>query len=243
MRKYKQFSLKQIGWLAFFTILPGVLIIIQPDLGTTLIYFLSIGSMFFLAPIKFKHILYLSSAGIITLVLSWFLILKPYQKERILSFINKSDQTQAGWNAEQSLIAVGSGQIWGRGLGQGIQSHLKFLPERQTDFIFASVAEEVGFIGSITLVGIYCYLMMVLWRVMASTPDLGQKQVCLSILSMMIIQTATNIGMNAGLVPITGVTLPFVSYGGSSILAISFSLGLIQSILRHTEPSPTVMIT
>ena len=148
-----------------------------------------------------------------------------------MSFLDTTQQSQVNYNALQSQIAVGSGQTWGRGLGQGIQSHLRFLPERQTDFIFASFAEEVGFVGAVSLIILYLILILTIWRTAVRASNQVQKLVCFSILTMFLTQTIVNIGMNMGLMPITGITLPFISYGGSSILALSFCLGLTLSLL------------
>lgn len=220
------------------TLIPSGLIMIQPDLGTTIIYLTSIGVVFYLSPIKLKYFLYLTGIGCLALVFSWFFLIKPYQKQRITSFLAGSANTEASYNAQQALIAVGSGKTWGRGLGQGIQSHLKFLPERQTDFVFASLAEEVGFVGSATLVLLYLALFITVWRIAQTTLDIDQQKFCLGILVLFFFQTTVNIGMNLGLLPITGVTLPFISYGGSSIIASAFSLGLVQSIFIHrTRPN------
>ena len=135
------------------------MILIEPDLGTTLVYLASLAVVFFFSDIRWQQVLALGAAGLIMVVIAWMFVLQPYQKERITSFMDDS-QTESTllsskYNARQALIAVGSGQLVGRGLGQGVQSHLRFLPERQTDFIFASLAEEFGFLGSSLLIGLY----------------------------------------------------------------------------------------
>jgi len=176
--------------------------------------------------------------------LAWSLVLKPYQKQRITSFIKPSEDTRgASYNANQAMISVGSGQFFGRGLGEGSQSHLRFLPERQTDFIFASIAEEFGFIGSTLIIFLYLILVLFLLR-MALTAR--EKSVILFIfitITVITLQTFVNIGMNMGLLPITGITLPLLSYGGSSILTLSGTLGIIQSALLGQKKELTLDIS
>lgn len=130
------------------------------------------------------------------------------------------------------MIAVGSGQIWGRGLGWGTQSHLRFLPERHTDFIFASLSEELGFLGGLFLVLAYTLLLGRILKVAKETRDPFASLVCLGVFSMIFVQFLINVGMNLGLVPITGITLPLVSYGGSSLIATLMSLGIVENIGR-----------
>jgi rod shape determining protein RodA len=140
-------SWRQVAEYLAIVGLPGFLIFIQPDLGSAVVYFGALGILFCLAKTKIRFILTLSIAALLLGVFAWSFVLRPYQKERITSFVAvEKDHSDAGYNAHQSVIAVGSGTLTGRGIGQGIQSHLRFLPERQTDFIFASLAEETVFI-------------------------------------------------------------------------------------------------
>jgi rod shape determining protein RodA len=224
--------------------IPAGLILIEPDLGTTLVYLASTGIIIFLSDISWKKIASLVSIAIIGAILSWFFVLKPYQKQRITSFVDSSQDTQgSGYNALQSLIAAGSGQLIGRGLGQGVQSHLKFLPERQTDFIFASLAEEFGFIGSIAVVLIYLFLISFLIQVGLKSTSKAEYYFCLSLATMITFQTGINIGMNIGLVPITGLTLPLLSYGGSSLLSLMAMLAIVQSISNNIKPKKTLHLS
>lgn len=222
-------------------LLPAFLIVIEPDLGTTVIYVLSMASLLFLSPVPMKYLLTLAGLGLVTAVLGWFFVLQPYQKERITSFIGTSSSettSDADYNARQALIAVGSGQIMGRGLGQGIQSHLRFLPERQTDFIFASLAEELGFVGSTLVIALYFGISLFCLRQSTKAANPAQRYFCIVAAATMMFQSAVNMGMNMGMFPITGITLPFLSYGGSSIIATSLLLGVVQGLTYHSQSKP-----
>jgi len=166
------------------------------------------------------------------LPLMWRLLI-PYQKSRLLTFINPMlDPQGVGYNAIQAMIAVGSGQWFGRGLGLGTQSHLRFLPEYYTDFIFATLVEELGFIGGAVLLILYGFL---LWRIMSpllSGQITERVPVIFSIglFSMLLTQIVINSGMNMGMIPVTGITLPLVSYGGSSLLSVAVSFAILWAI-------------
>jgi rod shape determining protein RodA len=214
----------------FLTAVPGILILIEPDLGTTIIYLISIATILFISETKKIHMIPLLLGGVVTVIIAWMFILQPYQKTRITSFISPSDLQGAGYNARQSLIAVGSGQISGQGLGQGSQSHLRFLPERQTDFVFASFAEEFGFIGSTMIISLYTALIATTLKTAQQANNYSAAMYCYVVAVMTTLQTGVNIGMNIGLLPITGITLPFLSYGGSSILTLLIMFGIVQNI-------------
>ena len=166
------------------------------------------------------------------------------QKDRLTTFINPyNDPLGRGYQVIQSVITVGSGQFLGRGLGHGTQSQLRFLPERHTDFIFASLSEELGFVGAATVLTL---LTIFLWRVydhsQASSHPIGTL-FCLASLNMLAFQIFVNIGMNMGIAPITGITLPFVSYGGSSLLSQCIILGIISSLSRHEVSNTSLQIS
>ena len=224
--------------------LPAVLILVEPDLGSTVVLLVCLGSLLLLSTISWKVIGSLLSVALIGGCIAWLFVLQPYQKERIFSFTGQSsDYAGAGYNARQSLIAVGSGGFSGTGLGQGIQSHLRFLPERQTDFIFASFAEEFGLIGSSVVVLVYGSLIAFCFKIGYAAPTTQAKLYCIAIALMIAIQSGVNMAMNMGLVPITGVTLPLMSYGGSSLLTVAGSLGIVQSIARETVKKSTLHIS
>ena len=196
-------------------------------------------------PLSWQQILaLLLSLSIITAGM-WLFVLEDYQKSRLTSFSQINQQTElmletdanqdAAYNARQALIAVGAGQLWGQGLGRGSQSHLKFLPERQTDFIFASFAEEWGFLGSSLILTLYLLLLAFLLYIAINEADQAKQLYVLTVFMMFFVQIFINIGMNLALVPITGITLPFLSYGGSSILSLFFTLALVQRVVFEQE--------
>jgi len=233
-------KLKNLIIFLILTAIPGILILIEPDLGTTIIYIISIGTMLYILQTKRIHMTPLISGGIVSVIIAWMFILQPYQKSRVTSFISPDDTQGAGYNARQSLIAVGSGGITGRGLGQGIQSHLRFLPERQTDFVFASFAEEFGFIGSSMLITLYTILITATLRTAKKANSQTATLFCYVTAVMILLQTGVNIGMNMGLLPITGITLPFLSYGGNSILTLLDMFGIVQNIRLNQKPKVTL---
>ena len=168
----------------------------------------------------------------ISSLLLWLFILQDYQKQRISVFLNPNlDPLGRGYNVSQAKIAIGSGQIFGKGLTFGSQSQLKFLPESQTDFIFAVLAEELGLAGIVLLLSLMAFLFFRLIKIAQNSRDNFAVYLVVSIIALFFIQTVINIGGNLGLLPITGITLPFVSYGGSSLLANSIFIGLIESIV------------
>ncbi len=216
--------------------IPAVLIITEPDLGSALIYLAGVGTLFFLGKTRAIYIASILGMGFVTVFLAWNFFLKPYQKDRITSFFEgTSIESDAGYNARQSVIAVGSGQYLGRGIGQGVQSHLRFLPERQTDFIFASFAEELGLLGTLPVIALYAMIVLFIFFAGSHFKDLSMQYFYYLTAVVFTVQVGINIGMNMGLLPITGITLPFLSYGGSSILSLCFHLGIIQSFLRSYQ--------
>lgn len=237
MEVYPPKTLKYIVLHTVLFIVPFLLVFKQPDLGSSIVYFcfwiaMMIGSGF---PIKvFAGIVLISILGIPALWRS----LHDYQQFRILTFLNPGlDPKGAGYNALQAMIAVGSGQLFGRGLGRGTQSHLRFLPEFHTDFIFATLAEELGFFGGLLLIVLYA---IVLWRVLAPLirgiiSDVFPFVFSIGLFTMLVAQIFINMGMNMGLLPITGITLPFVSYGGSSILSLAVSFAFLWSLRRERK--------
>lgn len=153
-----------------------------------------------------------------------------YQKERFLSFLSpEADPLGRGYNLIQARVAVGSGELFGRGLGMGTQSRLQFLPEYRTDFIFASIAEEMGFVGSVLILSLYLFFLIYCLKAAGKVDSGFSFLVIIGVFSMLLFQIVVNIGMNIGLLPITGITLPLISYGGSSLVATLLMLGLVAS--------------
>ncbi len=224
-------SLREIFLGFLFLIIPAFLIFIQPDLGSSLVVAISWLGILFAAGVSLKIIFGGAGAGFLALPLLWKFFLKEYQRQRVLGFLSPwADPLGKGYNLIQSTIAVGAGQFFGRGLGRGTQSHLRFLPERHTDFIFASFAEDFGFFGVTILLFVFFVL---LWRILR----IGQKAnspfpflFSCGAFSLIFFQVFLNIGMNIGILPIAGVPLPLVSYGGSSFLSTMIILGIMENI-------------
>jgi len=217
--------LKSLLWVAPFFIL----VFKQPDLGSALTLIAIWLGMLFVANTSLKKMLTLGVIALIIIPASWS-FLHDYQKERIVSFIApESDPLGRGYNVIQSTIAVGSGEFLGRGLGRGTQSRLQFLPEFRTDFIFASIGEEMGFIGTTLILSLYLFLLGYSLRVAQRASSAFNLLAAMGVVSMLSFQITVNIGMNVGILPITGITLPLISYGGSSLIATLLSLGMVAS--------------
>ncbi len=211
-----------------------VLIYAQPDFGTTVIIAATWGVMALAAGIKPRDVAILAAILIILAPLIW-INLRPYQQERVLTFIDPTrDLLGAGYNVQQSRIAVGSGGLWGTGYCSGTQSQLRFLRIRQTDFIFSVIGEELGFVGALFVLGLFAF---VLWRIVRAATlarNAFGKLIAVGIAAGIFAQSFINLAMNLGLAPVTGIPLPFMSYGGSSLVSLLASLGVVQSILlRH----------
>lgn len=213
-----------------------VLIAMQPDFGSAMIVACIWLGMVLVSGISKRHLAILFSCAVVVFALLWNFGFKEYQKQRIINFVHPtSDVRGTGYNARQSAIAVGSGEIFGKGIGYGTQSKLKFLPEYQTDFIFAAFAEEWGFIGTLLFFAAFGVL---LWRIIANARQGATNFEILYGLGLAILFMShffINVGMNIGLLPVTGITLPFVSYGGSHLLTSFFALGILMSHRRFTR--------
>lgn len=202
----------------------------QPDFGNAMIYVFVAFFMFLIYGFPIRYFAGVFAVLILLLPLL-FNLLAPYQKARIMTFINPTaDPLSSSYNMVQSLISIGSGGFSGKGFGEGTQSILKFLPERHTDFIFATVTESLGFIGGLLLVVLYFFLLYKIYRVTNSINDEFSNLALLGLYFLLLVHIFLNIGMNVGIVPIVGVTLPFASYGGSSLLTNFIILGIISSI-------------
>jgi rod shape determining protein RodA len=220
---------------AYFFI-PFLLVFLQPDFGSAIIFAAIWFGMVMVSGLSKKHLFGLMGATAIIGGLLWVFVFKEYQKARIMNFLNPlSDVRGTGYNAYQSMIAVGSGQVIGKGVGFGTQSRLNFLPEYETDFIFAAFSEEWGFIGS--LVVLLCY-GIIIWRITLLGIS-GQTNFEILYAIGLGIYFAThiviNIGMNIGILPVTGITLPFMSYGGSHLIAECLGLGILFSLYRYRK--------
>ncbi|MEK7116814.1 MAG: rod shape-determining protein RodA [Patescibacteria group bacterium] len=222
-------NVRHILTSGLYTFIIFMLVFLQPDFGSAIIIFLIWLAMILFSGISKKHLLVVFLSGLIAFCGLWFFVFKDYQKTRIVSFVNPlTDLRGAGYNAYQSTIAVGSGEIWGKGVGLGSQSKLKFLPEYETDFIFAAFSEEWGFVGVIVIFGLYG---VVFWRII----DISKRGATnfetlygLGLFSIFFFHFIIHVGMNVGLLPVTGITMPFMSYGGSHMLAEFLGLGILM---------------
>ncbi|HLC45183.1 MAG: rod shape-determining protein RodA [Candidatus Doudnabacteria bacterium RIFCSPHIGHO2_01_FULL_50_11] len=210
---------------------PIGLTLMQPDLGSALVLGCIWFSLLIASGTKRRYVVILLLLAMIGTMVSWSMFLPDYQKNRIESFFNPgSDPKGSGYNAIQSITAVGSGGLLGRGFARGVVSQLRFLPERQTDFIFASLAEELGLLGALLLLGLLLLWYIRMLRVVRESQDNFGYFLSLGIFAYLFFQSCVNIGMNIGLLPITGIPLPLVSYGGSSLLASLAAIGILQSV-------------
>lgn len=214
----------------------------QPDLGNVLIYAIVVIFLLFTSGFSFKWFI-LGFFGIAAISPFIWQFLYNYQKQRVLSFLYPSlDPLGESYNVIQSIIAVGSGMFFGKGLGQGTQSGLRFLPERHTDFIFATFSEEFGFLGSLILILTFAWLFYKIFLIFQMSKDRFSQIFAAGAFFLILVQVFINIGMNIEIIPIVGVTLPFVSYGGSSILSSFILLGFLSSISRDLKNRNTLEI-
>ncbi len=231
---YRDKSAEQIKnlFVSFLIILPAIaMVLIQPDLGNTLAFFAIWLGISMAAGFKPKHMVILFAAALI-IGISLFEMLAPYQKQRITSFIDPTaDPLGTGYNMIQSKIAVGSGGFLGKGFSRGSQSQLNFLPEAESDFIFASIAEQLGFLGAGLLIALFAWMITRIIGI-AKAKDKFAQLLVVGVASFLMLQFLISVGMNMGILPVTGITFPLVSYGGSSLLTTLFLLGVVFSVAR-----------
>ncbi|OGD68518.1 rod shape-determining protein RodA [Candidatus Campbellbacteria bacterium RIFCSPLOWO2_01_FULL_34_15] len=213
-----------------------ILVLLQPDFGSAIIIFFVWFGMVMVSGISKKHLLLVFLAGALSFGGLWFFVFQDYQKDRIKTFLDPlADIQGAGYNAYQSTIAVGSGQVLGKGVGFGTQSRLQFLPEYETDFIFASFAEEWGFLGVILLFSLFA---IVIWRILLISlygATNFETLFGLGLAVLFVSHFIIHIGMNIGLLPVTGVTIPFMSYGGSHLLTEFMGLGILMGMREKSK--------
>ena len=215
----------------------------QPDLGSSLVLAAIWVGMILASGLRFKHLFVLLLLGAMLVTGGW-LTLANYQKERINSFIHpEADPKGSGYNVLQAIVAVGSGGITGKGVGHGSQSQLNFLPESHTDFIFAVIAEELGLSGAFFVIVLYFVLLYRIQRIGNTASDNFGYLVAVGVLVMLFFQIMVNIGMNVGLLPVTGLPAPLLSYGGSSLISVCVALGLLISIYRRRKDTEDLPIS
>jgi len=210
-----------------------VLVLFQPDFGSAVILLAIWAGMLFVSDMKTRYVLLLIVMAIIGAFSSWF-FLADYQKERVMATINPElDAQGSGYNVIQSMVAIGSGGVTGKGIGNGSQSQLLFLPERHTDFIFASIVESLGVVGAVCVLLLYGVLLHRIVVIALTAGDSFGFLAASGVFVMLLIQVVINVGMNMGVVPVTGIPLPLLSYGGSSLLATAIALGMVANIAYH----------
>lgn len=242
LAKEIKWGFKRIIKILFLAALPLLFIFKQPDLGSALVLLASFTGIVLSSRIPKSYLL----IGILLIILltpiGWVL-LESYQKSRIVSFLNPyGDPLGTGYHIIQSVITVGSGGLTGRGLGRGTQSQLSFLPEHHTDFIFASLVEELGFLGAMMAIVCYFVLLLRILQIAHKSDSFFGSLIGFGIFSQLLFQLFVNIGMNMGIMPITGITLPLISYGGSSFISIMMSLGIIESIAKSRKSETAIEI-
>ncbi|MFA9262271.1 MAG: rod shape-determining protein RodA [Undibacterium sp.] len=227
----------------FLSALLILLVMRQPDLGSSLVLAFIWLSMILVSGIRWKHFLVLGTLGLILVGTSWF-FLADYQKARLQTFLNPElDPRGSGYNVLQSMVAVGSGGIWGKGIGHGSQSQLNFLPEKHTDFIFAVIAEELGLVGGGLVIGLYGLFLFRIMRIAETAQDNTGYLIAVGVLALFFIHILINLGMNMGFLPVTGLPAPFLSYGGSALLAFFIALGLLLSVYRFREERADLVVS
>jgi rod shape determining protein RodA len=224
-------SLASIAGACILMAPPLVLVMMQPDLGTSVVLAAILAGMLFMSGASLKWLMAMVAAAVAAVPLAWTYVLRDYQKDRILTFLNPAADTQgSGWQVLQSQIAVGSGRLLGTGLTNGSQTRGQFLPVQESDFVFAVLAQELGFIGAIVVFLLFAAL---LWRVLVSawrSKDPFGTLFGAGLASMILFQVFVNVGMVIGILPVTGIPLPFVTYGGASLVSIAIGLGVVQSV-------------
>lgn len=219
-----------------YAFLVFVLVLVQPDFGSALIIFLIWFGMIMVSGLSKKHLLAVIMLGALAFALMWTTMLQPYQKARIMTFLDPlQDIRGTGYNAYQSTIAVGSGELMGKGIGYGTQSRLSFLPEYQTDFIFAAFAEEWGFVGVLILFSLFA---IVIWRIISNALHGATNFETLFGIGLAVLLMShfvVHVGMNVGLLPVTGLTIPFMSYGGSHLVVTFAGLGILMSMRSYAR--------
>jgi rod shape determining protein RodA len=223
-------TFRYIFWTGVIIIFPLYLIYKQPDLGTTLVFIPAVFAVLFVAGMRWFYVIFAFISTLVAMPLAWN-FLRPYQKARVITFLNpENDPLGTGYSVIQSKIAIGSGGIIGKGWLGGTQNRLNFIPERHTDFIFSVVGEEWGFLGAFFIIVLFFMIAASGFNVARKAPDVSGKFLAIGLVTMFTVQTSVNLGMTIGLLPVTGIPLPFMSYGGTSLVVTMAMMGLLQNI-------------
>ena len=225
------YNLSQLSVPFLFVLAPFVLIIIEPDLGTAMLHMLVFGSICAFVGIKRRSVIFVSVVTVVLLPLTWLFILKDYQRERVLTLIDPNrDPLGAGYHIRQSLLAIGSGKIFGKGYLQGTHTKLQFLPEQHTDFVFSVLAEEWGFVGGIVVLALFFILIAWGFSVAANSKDRFGSIMAFGLSSILFWHVFINVGMVLNIMPVVGVVLPFFSYGRTSVITMMIVVTLLMNI-------------
>jgi rod shape determining protein RodA len=231
LRHIELYRIRHIFLSGLYVLLPSILVFLQPDLGSVIILVILWLGILIVSGIRLKTFLVLLLCGAIISLSGWAFWLKDYQKDRILNIIfPQSEPLGIGWSQIQAKIAIGSGEVFGQGLGKGSQTQYGFLPEPHTDFIFSAIAEEFGLIAVVALLFLFVILISRIIKVALSSQFNSPRLFAAGFAILLATQVFINIGMNLGILPVIGITLPLVSYGGSSLLAVYIGCGIVLSI-------------
>jgi rod shape determining protein RodA len=230
---------KDIRWiLGSFLLTLGVVIwiLLQPNLSNSIVIFVIWFAMLWLAGLPWQYLLVFGGIGLVG-ALSAFPFLEPYQQQRILTFFYPDPNARYGnsYNVDQALIAIGSGGLFGQGYGHGTQVQLRFLKVRHTDYIFSAMAEEFGFVGTVLVIALLVFVVIRCIRAARLAPDLFGAMISYGFAVLIFFQSAVNIGVNLKVIPVTGLTLPFISYGGSSLVSLALGIGLVESVISRRK--------
>jgi rod shape determining protein RodA len=231
MRHIEMYRIRHILLSGIYVFLPAFLVFFQPDFGSFSIFIFLWIAILIISGIKIKHFLILILVGLLFLAFSWLFLLADYQKGRIIHFLQPQlEPLGIGWSQQQAKIAIGSGGLFGKGIGQGSQTQYGFLPEPQTDFIFSAIAEETGLFGTSLLLAFFALLIWRIFKIAILAKSNFPRLFAVGLVTILISQIFIHIGMNLGLLPIIGISLPLVSYGGSGLVVIFIGLGILQNI-------------
>jgi rod shape determining protein RodA len=226
------------GWLYLLSgaqaLITAVLVFLEPDMSTAVVFMVIWAALAFVSEVHWGYLLATAGVAVGSLLPLWQ-VMKPYQRDRVLTFLNPERDPAALYNIDQARISIGSGGLWGQGYGVGTQSQLHFLRVRHTDFIFSVVGEELGFIGTLLLLGLFVLLGWRIFRAALLAPDRFGRLLVVGVGTMLFFQVIVNVGMNLGLLPVTGLPLPFISYGGSSLLTFLTALGLVEGVVMRRK--------
>jgi rod shape determining protein RodA len=225
-------ALRHLVLVLALAAIPFALIYRQPDLGTALVLGAILLAVLLVAGAKSRHLVLLGLLGVLGIAaVLHFGVLKQYQKDRLTAFLDPTTNTQASaYNLNQSKIAIGSGRVRGKGLFRGTQTNLSYVPEQHTDFIFTAVGEQLGLVGSALLLGLFVLMVWRTWRAATLARDLTGTLICIGVLAMIVFQVFENVGMTMGIMPIAGIPLPFMSYGGSAMVCSFAAIGLVLNV-------------